>query len=50
MSGVETPEAVSFAIAAQLLVLFAGATLLAGFVMWRTGRRLPFARLRPARS
>jgi uncharacterized membrane protein YbhN (UPF0104 family) len=47
-SGVGTSDAVGFAIAAQLLVVFAGATVLGGFVLWRVSRRLPALRAQAA--
>jgi hypothetical protein len=39
-AGVTTAEAITFALAAQLLVLFAAVTLLAGFIVWRAGARM----------
>jgi hypothetical protein len=39
-SGVSTSQAVSFAMSAQLLVIFAAATVVGGFVLWRAARRV----------
>ena len=42
-SGVKTSQAIAFAMSAQLLVIFAAAALVGGFVLWQLGTR---ARLR----
>ena len=39
-SGVKTSAAVAFALSAQLLVIFAAAAVVGGFVVWRLGRRV----------
>jgi hypothetical protein len=44
-SGVGTAQAISFAMAAQLLVLFAGAALILTFALWQARRWLPSFRV-----
>jgi hypothetical protein len=39
-SGVSTSQAVAFAMSAQLLVIFAAATLVGAFLVWQAGRRI----------